>query len=102
MYHSLAGTGPITLVLKRAKEYGTRQFAKSRTVEGERALVIEDVVNSANQVVPSIEDLRSAGSLIQEVVYTIGRQADGPETLAVTRVLLRVLLAMEAPKAAGP
>lgn len=91
---------PTAFVRKKAKDYGTRQFAEGSAVEGRRVLIVEDVVTSGGQVVLSTQDLRGAGALIEEAVCVIDRQAGGVEALAQAGVRLRPLFTMEELKAA--
>lgn len=64
-------------VRKKAKEYGTRQFAEGNEVAGKRVVIIEDVITSGGQLLLSAEDLRQAGALITDAVAVIDRESGG-------------------------
>ena len=73
---------PTLFIRKKAKGYGTCQFAKGGGVRGRRLLIVEDVVTSGGQVVESVRALRGEGAIVSDVVCVIDRQAGGAEALA--------------------
>ena len=73
---------PALFIRKKAKDYGTCQFAEGGSVSGRRLLIVEDVVTSGGQVVESVRALRGEGAIISAVVCVIDRQAGGSEALA--------------------
>jgi len=90
---------PTAFVRKQAKPYGTLRLAEGTEVDGQRVLVIEDVVTSGGQVVASVADLRAAGAEVDYALCVIDRQAGGPEALADVGVALRPLFTMAELKA---
>ncbi len=66
---------PVIFVRKRAKEYGTTQFAEGGDILGKRLCIIEDVITTGGQVVLSTKDLRTSGAIVQDVLCVIYRGA---------------------------
>lgn len=64
---------PVVFVRKKAKEYGTCQFAEGPTIRGKKLCIIEDVITTGGQVFLSAEDLKKEGALIREVLCVIDR-----------------------------
>jgi orotate phosphoribosyltransferase len=73
---SLATGLPCVFVRKKAKDYGTEQFAEGLDITGRKLLIIEDVVTTGGQVLLSTQDLRQAGALISDVLCVIQRGQD--------------------------
>jgi orotate phosphoribosyltransferase len=90
MLSQLSGI-PARFVRKEAKSYGTCRLAEGGDVEGERLVVVEDVVTSGGQVVASCRELRERGAEIAAVLCVIDRQAGGVEALAADGLELRSL-----------
>ena len=82
---------PTVFVRKRAKEYGTRQFAEGRDVRGLRILIVEDVVTSGGQVTASANDLRRLGATVSDALCVIDREEGGAAALAAAGLTLRSL-----------
>lgn len=70
---------PCVFVRKKAKDYGTCQFAEGIDVKGKKVCVIEDVVTTGGQVVLSTADLRSIGAHVSHVLCVIHRGPQFPE-----------------------
>lgn len=92
---------PLCFVRKKAKEYGTCQFAEGFAVKGLRLCIIEDVVTSGGQVILSTEDLRKEGALISQVLCVIDREQGGREKLEAVDLTLTSLFTMTDLKSAG-
>ncbi len=73
---SLATGIPCVFVRKKAKDYGTEQFAEGLEIKNKKLLIIEDVVTTGGQVLLSTEDLRQSGALITNVFCVIQRGKD--------------------------
>lgn len=68
---------PATFVRKKAKDYGTCQFAEGAEVKNKNVCIIEDVITSGGQVILSADDLRkSSGAKIDSVLCIINRGGD--------------------------
>lgn len=73
---SLATGLPLVFVRKKAKDYGTEQFAEGLEIKGKKLLIIEDVVTTGGQVLLSAADLRKSGAKITDVLCVIQRGKD--------------------------
>lgn len=91
---------PTLFVRKQAKPYGTRQLAEGGTIEGERLLLVEDVITSGGQVVESGRALEELGATIVGVICVIDRQSGGKENIAKAGWSLQSLFTKEELEAA--
>lgn len=82
-------------VRKKAKDYGTCQFAEGLDVKGLNLCVIEDVVTTGGQVILSSADLRSLGAKVENVLCVIQRDAAATELLAEKGLKLQSLFTQE-------
>lgn len=64
---------PVTVVRKRAKEYGTGNRVEGAVRPGARAALLEDVSTTGDQVQRAAEALREAGATIEAIVLAIDR-----------------------------
>lgn len=64
---------PICFVRKKAKDYGTCQFAEGAEIQGKKLCIIEDVITSGGQVLLSTDDLRGSGAEVNSVLCIINR-----------------------------
>ncbi len=67
---------------KEAKTHGTGNAIEGVFDQGDRAVIIEDLVTTAGSVLKAIEVLEAAGLVIDDVVVLIDREQGGRETLA--------------------
>jgi orotate phosphoribosyltransferase len=81
-------------VRKEAKTYGTCRLAEGGDVNGERLVVVEDVVTSGGQVVLSCADLREHGAEVGRVLCVIDREAGGADALRAEDLELHALFTM--------
>ena len=84
---------PALFVRKKAKDYGTCQFAEGREFKGKKVCIIEDVVTTGGQVLLSTEDLRRAGAVVTDVLCVIHRGSGDP--MAEAKLKLHPLFTME-------
>jgi len=89
---------PSLFVRKKAKPYGTCKLAEGGKVEGKQLLIIEDVVTSGGQIKLSVQELRSQGATVTDVLCVIDREAGGQANLAAEGLTIHPLFTMSALK----
>lgn len=82
---------PVVFVRKKAKDYGTCQFAEGLDVKGLNLCVIEDVVTTGGQVLLSTDDLRGLGAKVENVLCVIQRDESAGAKLTDKNLKLRAL-----------
>jgi orotate phosphoribosyltransferase len=91
---SMATGLPARFVRKEAKTYGTCLLAEGGTIEGQRLLVVEDVVSTGGQVLLSTADLRERGAKVDTVLCVIDRRPEGSDVFEAEGLELRSLFRM--------
>ncbi len=92
---------PARFVRKQAKEYGTCRLAEGGDIDGQRLLIVEDVVTSGGAVVDAVNALRERGAVCDKAVCVIDRESSGTANLAALGVELVALFTMTELKAAA-
>jgi orotate phosphoribosyltransferase len=82
-------------VRKEAKSYGTSNLVEGGHQQGERVVVIEDVITSGGQVVMSVQQMREVGFVVEDVVCVIDRQQGGQAAIEGIGCRLRALFTLE-------
>lgn len=77
---------PCRFVRKTAKTYGTAQLAEGGPVDGQRIVMVEDVVSTGGQLVESIGALRELGATVDAAMVVVLRDPVGRENLAAIGV----------------
>ena len=85
---------PSLFVRKKAKTYGTCKLAEGGDVQGQRLVIIEDVVTSGGQIKLSVQELRSLGATVTDVMCVIDREAGGRSNLESEGLQLHPLFTM--------
>ncbi len=86
---------PCLFVRKAAKDYGTMNLVEGGFSQGDRIVVIEDVITTAGQVVASTHAMRQLGLVIEHVLCVIDRQQGGAAKLAGIGCALRSVFTLE-------
>ncbi|MBC7460581.1 MAG: orotate phosphoribosyltransferase [Thermoleophilia bacterium] len=89
---SLASGVPFVIVRVDAKEHGTASRIEGTLYEGERALLLEDVVTSGGAALEALEVARAAGLIIEHAACVLDRDGGGAEALAAAGAPVRPLL----------
>lgn len=72
---------PYVMVRKEKKDHGTGNLIEGTLNDGDKVLVVEDVITSAGSSITSIKTLREAGAVVNDVFSVIDREAGGTEAL---------------------
>ncbi len=79
---AIAGNIPLIYPRKEAKEYGTGKLIEGTYEEGERVLVIDDIITDGASKFEAIEPLEAAGMIITDVLVILDREQGGKRQLA--------------------
>ena len=71
---SLSTEIPFVIVRKEAKSYGTSKRIEGYLKEGDRVVVVEDVITTGGQSIASAKALQEAGAEVKKVVCVIDRE----------------------------
>ena len=86
---------PSLFARKKAKQYGTCQFAEGLDFKGKRLVIIEDVVTTGGQIIESTKMLREAGAIVEHVICVLLRDKAGIDRLAAEGLTLDYVFSRE-------
>lgn len=93
---SMASGKPFLIVRSAAKDYGTSNRLEGIFEEGERVVVVEDIVTSGGAALDAVRSLRQAGLICETVVCVVDRGEGGAEAMTAAGVRLERLLDADA------
>ncbi len=73
---------PVLYVRKKPKEYGTRSLVEGRAVQGQRAVIIDDVLTTGRSISGAVAALRDVGIETIAAVVFVDREQCGRERLS--------------------
>jgi orotate phosphoribosyltransferase len=68
-------------VRKEAKQHGTGRLIEGPYREGDRVVVIEDVITTGGSALRAVEALRAAGGTVVGVLAVVDREEGGREAI---------------------
>ncbi len=83
---------PLIFPRKEAKPYGRGRRIEGEFHEGERVIVIEDLVTTAGSLIQSVGVLREAGLIVEHAAVLIDREQGGAQNLASHGVQLHAAI----------
>ncbi len=83
---------PTAFLRKEAKTYGTCRYAEGTELQGERVLMVEDVVSSGGAILNNLAMLRGDGIEPVAALCVIDRQSGGAQALTAEGLQLIALL----------
>jgi orotate phosphoribosyltransferase len=89
-----------TTVRKAAKEHGAKRRIEGNYREGDRVLVIDDVVTTGGSTIQAIEAYREAGAEVLAAIAIVDREQGGAENLAAVGVRFEALFKLKEVQAA--
>jgi orotate phosphoribosyltransferase len=72
---------PYVMVRKERKEHGTGSDVEGLLEQGDRVMVVEDVVTSAGSAADAVRMLRDHGAVVNDVMAVVDRESGGRELL---------------------
>lgn len=72
---------PFLLVRKRAKDYGTKKVVEGLYEEGQRVVLIEDVLTTGGQAVTAADSLKELGLEVVKIICVIDREEGAREAV---------------------
>lgn len=79
---SLAGGIPMIYPRKEAKDYGTKKLIEGAYNEGDKILVIDDIITDGASKIEAIEPLKAAGLVVTDILIILDREQGGDKILA--------------------
>jgi orotate phosphoribosyltransferase len=73
---------PMLYVRKKAKGHGIASKVEGVVPQGERVLLVEDLITDGGSKLGFVDALREAGALVEDALVLFDRQQGGAETLA--------------------
>jgi len=86
---------PYVVARKDRKEYGTGNVIEGELKEGDRLVVVEDIVTTGGSAVEAVEKLREAGAVVEDIVVVIDREEGGRENVEDADLRMHTLTTAE-------
>jgi uridine monophosphate synthetase len=91
---SLTIDRPMIYPRKEIKTYGTARPIEGRFFEGEKVLVVDDLITRGDSKLEAIEPLEKAGLVVEDILVVIDREQGGRDVLAEHGYRLNSILTM--------
>ena len=79
---------------KESKDYGTKKLIEGDFKNGDKCLVVEDVVTSGGSILDTVKDLTNAGIKVTDAVVLLNREQGGEAVLREKGIKMHALLTM--------
>ena len=80
-YISIQENIPMVMRRKETKNYGTKKKIEGNYKQGDKCLIIEDVVTSGSSVLDTYRDLRKERIVVKDIIVFIDREQGGEKEL---------------------
>jgi uridine monophosphate synthetase len=85
---------PLIYPRREAKEYGTKRQIEGEYHEGERVVLLDDLITTGGSKIDTMQPLVAEGLLVEDVVVLIDREQGGREDLARQGLRLHAVLTL--------
>ncbi|XP_071051842.1 uridine 5'-monophosphate synthase [Onthophagus taurus] len=85
---------PMVMRRKEKKDYGTKKLIEGDFNDGDRCLIVEDVVTSGGSVLETCQDLQNSGIKVSEAVVLLNREQGGETILKENGINMIALLTL--------
>ncbi|XP_065158080.1 uridine 5'-monophosphate synthase [Atheta coriaria] len=85
---------PMVMRRKEAKDYGTKKLIEGIFQEGDKCLIIEDVVTSGSSILETTKDLIKEGMKVTDAIVLLNREQGGEKFLTQHGIKMHALLTM--------
>ncbi|MCU1640717.1 MAG: orotate phosphoribosyltransferase [Nocardia sp.] len=82
---------PFVIVRKGSKGYGTSRLVEGELHEGERLLIVEDVISTGSEALNAATKVRQAGADVRGILAVIDREQGGAENIAAAGFRMEAL-----------
>lgn len=79
---------------KETKEYGTKKRIEGHFKNGEKCIIIEDVVTSGSSIADTVKDLQNGGLNITDAFVVLDRQQGGKDNLEKKNIKMHVVVTL--------
>lgn len=92
---SILNNTPMIMLRKETKEHGTKKRVEGAFRQGQRCLIIEDIITSGTSILETILPLRDEGLKIKDAIVLIDRLQGGKENLENDDIKVHSILTIE-------
>lgn len=86
---------PMVYVRKRPKDYGTRSQIEGILNNGNKAVLIDDLITDGNSKIGFVEGIKRQGGIIEDILVILDREQGGKEMLEKNGLKLHSLIRLK-------
>ncbi|MFH0860355.1 MAG: orotate phosphoribosyltransferase [Candidatus Altiarchaeota archaeon] len=86
---------PMVYVRKKPKQHGTKTMIEGSFREGDRMLLVDDMITDGGSKRVFIDGIRASGAIVEDALIVLDREQGGSETLSKSDVRLHSLITLK-------